>query len=619
MVKKVLSVVLALVMALGVCAVAVSASTTDDLNKLLTMLPSDYNARFYNDNTSAAIANAKEVAAAALASGDQADIDNAVAVCQAAYDLAFEEAEYVLTEDSDFGSEGDVWPYYVNRDENKATVEIGMRTDAAKYLKAGDTFTVTLSLKTNFYLSTYSIGFAYDHTKLEVVDAAMTEYMATYYENLGMNASYGRNSVTNAVRDGYFPSSWSAEKIDQYYLFCNPFISNMDSKEANLLCLDEMTDALVVTMKVREDATDGEAAIYISDEFLDHFIPTDWGYPEPLIRFSRGCGELREGLYTVGTLERNGSVTTKSGYLTVDDQAMYDKTITLPDDLVLNIGEAPAAADYTALDEAIASFATYDSTLYTADSWADFANAVEAGKGCDRDLYADSQSEIDALTKAIVDARDALVLLDQGSKIKSVTAITAVRYKEYVTLAVKVEGSPIKIRLANAEGGTFTKPRDHATVLNITDNGDGTETWNIKMMVYDETETYTFTARYADLGWVEPGYVYVLKAADLDGLDLMVYSYDIEGAEDGRILFGTHKVTVVTGIDVAKVQFVKDGNTWTYSASNATYEDVNGQRVWTLNHRFVSLGDGQQYGIRVRSAKTAFEMTNTVLTVDVLA
>ena len=107
MVKKVLSVVLALVLAVGVCAVAVSASTVDDLNAIVAKLPSDYNARFYNDETSAAIANAKEVAAAALASGEQADIDNAVAVCQAAYDQAFEKAEYVLPEES--GMEGDVW------------------------------------------------------------------------------------------------------------------------------------------------------------------------------------------------------------------------------------------------------------------------------------------------------------------------------------------------------------------------------------------------------------------------------------------------------------------------------------------------------------------------------
>lgn len=617
MVKKVLSVVLALVLALGVCAVAVSASTTDDLNKLLTMLPSDYNARFYNDETSAAIANAKEVAAAALASGEQADIDNAVAVCQAAYDQAFEKAEYVLPEES--GMEGDVWPYYVNRDENKATVDIGMRTDAAKYLQPGDTFKVTLSLKTNFYLSSYSIGFAYDHTKLEVVDAAMTDYMAIYYENLGMNASYGRNSVTNAVRAGYFPSSWSDEKIDQYYLFCNPFQANLDSKEANLLCLDEPTDALVVTMKVRDDATDGEASIFLSNELLDPFIPTDWDYEQPLIKIIRGCGELREGIYNVGPVEKDGTVRTKSGYAPVDDQAMYDKTITLPNDLVLNIGEAPALADYTALDAAIASINDYNSTLYTADSWAAFANAVEAGEACDRNLYVDSQSVIDGLTKAIVDARDALVLLDQGSMIKSVSAVSAVRYKEYATLAVKAEGSPLKIRLTNSLGATFTLARDHQNVLSITDNGDGTETWNIKVMVYDYTETYTFTARYDADGWVEPGYVYVLKATDSDALDLNVYSYEIDGAEDGRVLYGTHQVTVVTGLDVVKVQFIKDGNTWTYAAHNATYQDVDGKRVWTFDHRFVTLGDGQEYGIRVRSATLAFETTNTVLAVDVLA
>lgn len=611
MVKKVLSVVLALVLAVGVCAVAVSASTVDDLNAIVAKLPSDYNARFYNDETSAAIANAKEVAAAAIASGEQADIDNAVAVCQAAYDKAYEKADYELPPES--GAEGDVWSYYVNRDENKATVDVGMTTDAAKYLQPGDTFTVTLSVKTNFYLATCYLGFAYDHTKLEVVDATPTDLMNTYYENLGFNAKYGRNSSTNAVRAGYFPSSWSDEMIDQYYLFVNLFSPNFDnSDDPRLLWFEESTEVLKVTMKVRDDATDGEVKLFMSPEFLDPYFPTDWPYEQPLIRFTRACGEYRDQVYQIGTAQRNG-------FRPVDEQAQHDKTITLANDLILNIGEAPALADYTALDAAIASINTFDSTLYTADSWDAFAKAVEAGQGCDRNLYADSQSVVDGFTKAIVDARDALVLLDQGSMIKSVSAVSAVRYKEYATLAVTAEGSPLKIRLTNSDGSTFTLPRDHANVLSITDNGDGTETWNIKVMVYDYTETYTFTARYADAGWVEPGYVYVLKAAEGDKIDLNVYSYEIDGAEDGRVLYGTHQVTVVTGVDVIKVQLIKDGNTWTYTADNATYQDVDGQRVWTFNHRFVNLGDGQVYGIRVRSATTAFELTNTAITVDVLA
>ena len=84
MAKKVLSVVLALVIALGVCAVAVSAATTSELNEILASLPDDYNARFYNDKTVDAISAAKTAAAAAIASGSQSDIDNAYALCEAA-------------------------------------------------------------------------------------------------------------------------------------------------------------------------------------------------------------------------------------------------------------------------------------------------------------------------------------------------------------------------------------------------------------------------------------------------------------------------------------------------------------------------------------------------------
>ena len=61
MLKKVLSVVLALVLALGVLAVATSAASASDLQTALNSLPSEYNAQFYNESTQAAILEARNI------------------------------------------------------------------------------------------------------------------------------------------------------------------------------------------------------------------------------------------------------------------------------------------------------------------------------------------------------------------------------------------------------------------------------------------------------------------------------------------------------------------------------------------------------------------------------
>ena len=151
MLKKVLCVVLALVLALGTMSVVGFAATADDLAAAVAKLPDDYNAQFYNDETVAAIKAAKAAAAAGT------DINGAIALCNEAYALAT--AEDV----DDWGGN-----YYVNRDESKAVVNYKVSADKTT-VKPGETISVTVSYKSNFYVAAGSFALAYDCNALEFV------------------------------------------------------------------------------------------------------------------------------------------------------------------------------------------------------------------------------------------------------------------------------------------------------------------------------------------------------------------------------------------------------------------------------------------------------------------
>ena len=215
MAKKVLSVVLALVIALGVCAVAVSAATTSELNEILASLPDDYNARFYNDKTVDAISAAKTAAAAAIASGSQSDIDSAYALCEAAKTLVEEKGQYYAP-DPMIPGVGEWKDYPINRDESKAHAYYQWSTDASKYLKAGDTFTLSIKLKTDFYISSMYLGFAYDATKFEIIDAKSSDAILQSLMSNGFNYKWGRSVTDDSILSEYWPSSWTDAMKEQY-------------------------------------------------------------------------------------------------------------------------------------------------------------------------------------------------------------------------------------------------------------------------------------------------------------------------------------------------------------------------------------------------------------------
>ncbi|MDD7338265.1 MAG: hypothetical protein PUG56_06065, partial [Ruminococcus sp.] len=97
--------------------------------------------------------------------------------------------------------------------------------------------------------------------------------------------------------------------------------------------------------------------------------------------------------------------------------------------------------------------------------------------------------------------------------------------------------------------------------------------------------------------------------------DKDVYSFSIDECYDDVMYAGVHKVTVETGVDATKVQFYKDGNTWTYSADNASYVIEDDKKIWSINMNFSELGEDMEYYIRTRSQKSAFEFTDQVMNV----
>ncbi|MBP3328562.1 MAG: hypothetical protein J6L91_06600, partial [Clostridia bacterium] len=186
-------------------------------------------------------------------------------------------------------------------------------------------------------------------------------------------------------------------------------------------------------------------------------------------------------------------------------------------------------------------------------------------------------------------------------------------------LNVVVKDAPaIKLRFVDPSGNTNTIAAGDANVKSITDNGDGTETWRISFPARQLNQIFNVFVRYEATGWNEIGYIYEMEAVDPDVLDDRFISYDIVDDYEGAIYQGVNTVTVVTGVDVSKVQFMKKGNTWTFTAANATYYDEDGVRTWTIEMNFAALGD-QSFDIRTRTPKTTFTSTGATMDVTVFS
>ncbi|MBQ8783224.1 MAG: hypothetical protein IJZ57_05585 [Clostridia bacterium] len=630
MLKKVLCVVLSLVLALGAVSVAAFAATADDLAAAVATLPDDYNAQFYNDKTVAAIKAAKDAAAAA---SSEAEIEAAIALCDEAYALVTETAL-------------DAWDaeYFVNREESKAVVNYNVSADTSK-VKPGESFDVTVSIQSNFVIGSGRFSLAYDSTVLEVTNVAHPAEMETtiIYNNPSNDFMDPNNSDLVPMEWLYDDNGVAA--IDKYDLFSMAITCNTAGAvtgETEVWFPQDAADELfTVTFTVKEDAADGVARVFVDDTLDCKYFEyeTDEYFLEDLINFQRGNHKhvRPETLVTSyeGALLDNGAAA-------FDMQAGYDQTI------VYGAGNGAATytstdvyggqevavngvavdveiastkpADYTKLDAAVGEAANYSANDWTADSYKALTDAVEAANNCSRDLTEEEQATIDALEADIYTAIDGLVRQQaEGCPIVSITANGEIKYLQYANLSVVVKDAPAwKIRFVDSDGNTVTVANDCNLVNSITANEDGTETWNIKVPTYKLSEQYSVYVRYEETGWNPIAYVYDMEAVDPDTIDGRFISYDIVDDYEGAIYQGVNTITVVTGVDVNKVQFMEKGNTWTYTAATASYVDADGVRTWTIKMNFPSLGD-HSFDIRTRTVKTTFASTGETMDVTVFS
>ena len=95
------------------------------------------------------------------------------------------------------------------------------------------------------------------------------------------------------------------------------------------------------------------------------------------------------------------------------------------------------------------------------------------------------------------------------------------------------------------------------------------------------------------------------------------------GGMGGMILAGKHDVVVKTSTDVIKVQFyAEDGTTYTYTSWEGypgymPYEDIDGERVWTISHSFGPYGY-RSLAIRTRTETSTFVTTGYTLDATVV-
>ena len=213
------------------------------------------------------------------------------------------------------------------------------------------------------------------------------------------------------------------------------------------------------------------------------------------------------------------------------------------------------------------------------------------------------------------------VVEEPAVKGEIVDVYTSVAYVGDVTeVDIEVTGSPEALHFMEANGGYKRVARETATIIEF----NGNELWTVDLFVEDELLEYTVYADYGDLGSTD-GKPFVIVGTVRK--DLSIHSIEIpdmypDAKNGGIITAGKHDVIIKTSTDVVKIQFyAEDGSTYTYTSwsgdGKVPFEDIDGERVWTISHAFGPYGT-RSLVIRTRSAETFFAATDSTLDATVV-
>jgi hypothetical protein len=601
MAKKLLSVILAVIMMFSCVAVASFAvDTTDYKYKIDHDLLAGYT-----------IGNYSKYGTTLIPENITENIKYWVPEIQTAYYAATTNADYealynkMITPYND-PTEGNIDGMYKYRDESVSHIDIknvaysADGTTPITTVSPGDTFTIKVFVTNNYWMTYLGTGFYYETANVTPVSAKVNLYDATTNPtgNKGWddvsNLHYGiLNNGTDRRATYYWAESMrTTEKIAKYGCVRIQSSRDPDFVPTGFDTPRKFDNFLFATFtfKVSDTATAGSVV---------NFFLTDDSFCENYYDYNAYCPD------TVVDTMRGTSATVASQ---VDDMCPFGQSHSFTNAQVTIVNKA-TAADYTALDAAIADKATLTEANYTPTSWATYAAAVTAGSAVSRTLTSDDQATINTAAKAITDAKAALV----SKEVISAEVVGSPVLNANATVNVTVAGSPDKLNLVDADNVSTVFTRDDAT---ITTSGNN-EIWAIKVFASSPSKNYTVFASYGGTYFEGSSKTFTLTATQ--GLDLSIHSASVADMEDGYITAGRHTITVTTSTDVYKVQILDPNynSTCTYSIDYTPYVDNGNVRTWTISYNFTPLGSMSNI-FRTRAATTTFADTGSKLAATVV-
>ncbi len=292
--------------------------------------------------------------------------------------------------------------------------------------------------------------------------------------------------------------------------------------------------------------------------------------------------------------------------LNITKQAEVDAMAAAINDAIAALAPL-AAADYTALDAALALVPALGEGEYTAKSWKAYADAKKAAEAIARDLLADeagvNQAKIDAAAAALVEAYNGLTI-----NVANVTGVEVnvegVCSKASLEYDFTVNGAASKVQIISPDGGTMTFDRRSSKVTITSYNEDGEvidyaeedpayEVWTIKLAL-DEAD-YQIRAKY-DYTWDTEAYVFTVEYDEYDAtaeaFTASVGTY-VDATAVTAVKGDVVTFKAITDASATKIQFVfADGGTSTYTKSKAV-DNGDGTLTWTVTRvvqKDVSIG-----------------------------